>query len=185
MYISHLTSKEGYCILFTRCSLPLNLAIVLYSITSNTTFKIANLTMPQHFIADDTFCRAHNKPKSNELGVTPRSIDQRLLTKKINKVVKLSNCQRIAKFCATAIVDLNLYQLLFESVCIFSVDCSETWSDTVPTADCVTRLLIANGWMTLNASMIMSSDDQRAVLMSSINQFLNSSFHTIIELSQR
>ena len=68
---------------------------------------------------------------------------------------------------------------------IFSVDCSIAWQDNVETTGCVTRSLILNGWISLNVSMAMSPDDQRALLMGSLNQFLNGSFHTIVELSAR
>ena len=65
------------------------------------------------------------------------------------------------------------------------MDCSIAWQDNVETTGCVTRSLILNGWISLNASMAMSPDDRRALLMGSLNQFLNGSFHTIVELSAR
>ena len=65
------------------------------------------------------------------------------------------------------------------------MDCSIAWQDNVETSGCVTKSLLLNSWITMNASMAMSPDDQRALLMGSLNQFLNGSFHTIVELSAR
>ena len=65
------------------------------------------------------------------------------------------------------------------------MDCSIAWQDNVETSGCVTKSLLLNSWITMNASVAMSPDDQRALLMGSLNQFLNGSFHTIVELSAR
>jgi hypothetical protein len=65
------------------------------------------------------------------------------------------------------------------------VDCSISWQDSVETATCVTTSLLLNGWITQNESVTMSPDDQRTQLMTSLNQYLNGSFHTFVELSSR
>ena len=82
-------------------------------------------------------------------------------------------------------IQKKLSSAMIKESIIFSVDCSIAWQDNVETTGCVTRSLILNGWISLNASMAMSPDDQRALLMGSLNQFLNGSFHTIVELSAR
>ena len=68
--------------------------------------------------------------------------------------------------------------------CLFAVECSD-WSSTVTSSNCVSSLLMNNGWANASQVAAMSTDDQVSALKVALNLNTNGTFHSIVELSAR
>ena len=66
-----------------------------------------------------------------------------------------------------------------------SVTCTP-WYASVTSPSCVTDLLVSNTWANgSQLAKISSSDDRVSLLKAALNQALNGTFHSIVELSAR
>ena len=63
-----------------------------------------------------------------------------------------------------------------------TVECSDWWVD-VSSDNCVDSALLSNRWVTVEQLEQLSETDRKTKLMESLNKHLNSSLHTIPDLS--
>ena len=77
---------------------------------------------------------------------------------------------------------------MFEQIQTFSfsflVACSN-WSSTVVSSNCVSTVLVNNGWANASQVSTLAIDDQVNALKNALNLNMNGSFHSIVELSAR